>query len=413
MKSFRMLLMIVFLFSWTAMGQSLRHLNPLSVKKNIILHYPISEYLSFGMQQIQNVFESFWKRPLHEVPLKELLKKSEQGDVTSKLALTYLYLDKELKNQNGEMYSSFFSERQLTEEEFNSIRDFLRESSQPYEWNFIQGWLSYFSFWDRTHEKSERMVNLHKSFLRFLKAKEVKNGEFEFLWASFVIEMESHYHFGDSHMEEAKSIVLAQAKSGYAPAQYLQGIVDWRSGDDQSTLRWLKRAFKNKFKRASCSAAIGLIYYAMEDLKRSAPYLELAVHEYGHEYLKPDLMVAHLDLDQVSQSFLLAKEIAENYTKFPMEKSTNSIIYLMTFYFHGYGTAQDMESVYFWMKRLFYIAQENGTSVEVKEDFLNDIRQRISPQKIRELDIKAALLHTPGKEYSEMEKIDPCQRTFH
>ncbi|MCY4512780.1 MAG: hypothetical protein OXB86_03745 [Bdellovibrionales bacterium] len=413
MKIFKKLLIIVFLFSWTATGQLSRHLNPLSVKKNIILNYPISEYLSFGMQQIQNVFESFWKRPLHEVPLKELLQKSEQGDVVSKLALTYLYLDKELKNQNGKWYAPFFSEKELTEEEFNSIRDFLRESSQPYEWYFIQGWLSYFSFWDRTHEKSERMVNLQKSFVRFLKAKEVRNGEFEFLWASFVIEMESHYNFGDSHIEEAKSIVLDQAKRGYAPAQYLQGIVDWRSGDDQSTLQWLKKAFENNFKRASCSAAIGLIYYAMGDFKGAAPYLELAVHEYGHEYLKPELMVTHYHLDQLSQSFPLAKEIGENYTKFPMEKSMSSIIFLMGFYFDGDGTEQDMERVYLWMKRLFYINQENGTSLEIKDEFLEDVKQRISPQKIGELDIKAALLHSPAKQYSEMEKMDPCHRTFH
>ena len=117
------------------------------VRKRVDLTYQMTDYLHFSMEGTRKSVEIIWKRPFHKIPLEELFKKSRQGNPMGNLFLTYLYLDKRLENRYGEKYASFLAERNLTDEEMDRIQTFLQEKPIPYEWNFIEGWLTFLSLW--------------------------------------------------------------------------------------------------------------------------------------------------------------------------------------------------------------------------------------------------------------------------
>ena len=218
------------------------------IRKRVNLAYHMSDYLRFSMERTKNAVETFWNRAFYKIPLSEIFAKSRQGDQVSALFLIYLYLDQWLENRYGEKYASSFSKKKLTDEEMDSIQDFFQEEPIPYEWDFIQGWITFFFLSDSFSTVPLREKFARDSFLLFLRAKEGKYREFAFQWAFFLMEMEPFFNFRDFHLQEAKNIVLTRAQEGYAPAQYLQGVIEWKEGRPQRTVRWLKKAHDGNFR---------------------------------------------------------------------------------------------------------------------------------------------------------------------
>ena len=368
----KILLSVALLFSWPGMGQkSERKKNPAResgteqesqeeqepylfqhVKRRVDLTYQISEYLYFSMKSARNSVEMIWRKPFHEIPLEELFEKSKQGDSVCDLFLAYLYLDERLKTKYVGKYSISFLEKKLTKEEMKSIQSFLQEKPLPYEWSFIEGWLALFSLVNPS-SLSAKMKAVQESNFKFLKAKEGKSDEFEFQWAFFIMEMTQHFVFEDSHLREAGHIILTRAREGYAPAQYLQSAIEWNNGNPFAAVEWLQRAYDQNFRRSFSAAIMGLILFGEEDFAKAALYLKSAVYEHDVEFLKPDLLFSYLKMSQLSSAFRVAKEIGENYTRFPPETSLQAIGFLITALANGFGTEQDFEESYIWAERIF------------------------------------------------------------
>ena len=326
--------------------------------------------------------------------------------------LTYLYLEERLKTQYGEKYNPSFSERKLTDKEIESIQVFLLEKRPSYEWDFIEGWLAFFSLVNFS-SVSGKMKAVKESSERFLKAKEGDSGEFEFQWAFFIVDMDPFFDFEDSHVWEARHIILTRAKQGYAPAQYLQGVIEWNNDNSSATIQWLRKAHDQNFRRNFSTAIIGLILFGEEDFKQAVPYLKSAVYEHDIEFLKPDLVFAYLQLSKISLGFQVAKEVGENYTRFPLETGLYTIEFLISSLVNGLGVPQDLEAAYSWIERFRYIAAENNRTMEINTNFMTYLKKHLSPKKIKEVKIRAAILHQPAKLYSEMDEINTCAQYFH
>ena len=418
---FQILLSVLLLFSWTGIGQEGEQKQSQGQiqyvfkykQKRIELVYKMTSYLHFSMERTRNAVETLWGRAFYRIPLSEVFAKSRQGDQISTLFLAYLYLDRQLENRYGEKYVSSFSERKLTDEKIDSIQTFFQERPIPYEWDFIEGWLTFFSLWDFFSVAPMRVMNFKKSSFKFLRAKAGMR-EFEFQWAFFVIEMDPFFSFEDSHVWEARHIILARAQEGYAPAQYLQGVIEWSKDEADSAVQWLQKAYNNNFRREFASVAIGSISAYAEDFSTAVPYLELAIDEYDAEFLKPDLLSAYVQLPQIPLAFQTAKEIGENYTRFHLEESLNAIEFLVAALLNGWGTPPDIEEGYLWMERFRYIAKKNRNPIAFGEEFVADVKSQLSQKQIAEIERRAAALYLPAKIYSEMDETNPCAaRYFH
>ena len=70
--------------------------------------------------------------------------------------------------------------------------------------------------------------------------------------------MEPFFNFEDSHVWEARHIILTRAQEGYAPAQHLQGVIEWKNDKAPAAVYWLKQAHNNNFRRDYGSLAIGV-----------------------------------------------------------------------------------------------------------------------------------------------------------
>ena len=384
------------------------------IRKRVNLAYHMPDYLHFSMERTKNAVETFWNRAFYKIPLPAVFAKSRQGDQVSTFFLIYLYLDQWLENRYGEKYTSSFSKKKLTDEEVDSIQTFFQEKPVPYEWDFIQGWITFFFLSDSFSTVPLREKFARESFLLFLRAKEGKYREFAFQWAFFLMEMEPFFNFRDFHLQEAKNIVLARAQEGYVPAQYLQGVIEWKEGHPQRTIQWLKKAHDNNFRRNFALANMGLILSGEGDFAKAVPYLKSAIYEYDMEFLKPDLMFAYSQLSERPLAFQVAKEIGENYTRFSPENSLYAMEFLVVALSNGLGTPQDFEEAYVWLERLHYVAGENRILVGVNEEFVVNLRSQLSPRQIKEAERRALTLYRPAKTYSEMDETNPCAaRYFH
>ena len=382
------------------------------VVKKANLTYQMPDYLHFSMESAGSLVETMWGKPFHKIPLKELFEKARKGDPICNLFLAYLYLDKRLETQYGEKYNPSFSERKLTDEEMENIQVFLKEKRQPYEWNFIEGWLAFFSLLNFS-SVSKKMGAVKESSEKFLKAREGEFGEFEFQWAFFVVDMDPFFNFEDSHVWEARHIILTRAQEGYAPAQYLQSVIEWNNDNPSRTIQWLQKAHDQNFRRNFSTAVMGLIFIGEGDYAKAMPYLKSAVYEHDMEFLKPELLSAYLKLSQVPSAFQVAKEIGENYTRFPPETSIYAIGFLITALANGLGTEQNFEGAYVWVERLPYIAAENQNAVDFNEEFMVYLKKQLSPKQIEEAERRAKILYRPAKLYSEMDETNTCSQFFH
>ena len=382
-------------------------------RSRVELSYQMSDYLHFSMEETRKTMENLWGRPFPEIPLSEVFVESRQGRSIGTLFLIYLYLDQWLKNRYGEQFASPFPEGKLTDEEMNRIQAFFRERSIPYEWDFVEGWKAFFNLRDSFSIPSNREVYLKESFSKFLQAAEGRYREFDFQRAFFIVEVEPFFPLAVSYVREAKSLVLARAREGYPPAQYLQGVIEWRNDQVHSAVQWLEKAYDNHFQRVLCSISLGLILSYMGEFSRAVPYLKEAVYDNHIQFLKPDLLFAYLNLSQMSPAFQTAREIGENYTHFPFEIGLNTMEFLMIALLNGLGVSRDVEQAYIWKERVLYMAAENRIPVNFNEDITAVFTKKLSAFQIKEAKRKAAALYLPAKRYSEMDETDSCARYFH
>ena len=116
---------------------------------------------------------------------------------------------------------------------------------------------------------------------------------------------------------------------------------------------------------------------------------------------------------QMSLAFQEAKEIGENYTRFPPETDLYAIEFLIVSLSHGLGISQNFEEAYLWFKRLLHLMAGNEDSIEFNEEFVANLRKQLSPQQIKETERRAAILYLPAKQYSEMDETNACAQFFH
>lgn len=406
---FNCLLGICLLFHWNkakAIGYTFE-----SEQVKFRLAYWMENHLFLSMQKIRNTLKATLRQPFHAVSFKDIFRKAKEGDKESRLFLTYLYLDKFLESQYTESYPSHFEEMKLTDEDIRSIQSFFRKTPLSYEWNFIEGWAEFF-LQETLHTTEEKLPYLQKSFSHFLIAKEGGYQEFQFLWAFLIIEMREY--FDNDSLEEAERAVFSLAENGYAPAQHLMGFMEMKNNRILSALEWFKKSHKNDFKRDSCSIAIGKIYMDLKESSKAIPYFEAVVYEYRYDFLKPELMRAYINQDQISSAFDVAKEIAENYTKFSFDISLNSMQFLSFILFAVQKKRTDLLESYTWLNRAHLIAEENNISMTVKYNHSDALRSQLSLSEQKEVRRRAERLHQPAKTYSQMDThLNECKVIFH
>ena len=140
---FNFLLWICLLFHWNESRAIQHDIGNEKVQFDVV--YQMDDHLHLSMLEIRNAVEDSWKRPFHALSFKKIFKKARnKGDKKSRLFLTYLFLDKWLKERYGDSYSSHFEEMELSTKDLQSIRSFLQERTVSYEWNFIEGWNAFF-----------------------------------------------------------------------------------------------------------------------------------------------------------------------------------------------------------------------------------------------------------------------------
>ena len=372
--------------------------------------YQMDDYLRFKMTEIRSTMRAFWKKPLHKISLQDILKKSEQGDQTSKLFLIYLYLGKWLKQRYPDYYFPHFKDIKVTQEGMESIRNLFQKMPLPYEWDFIEGWIALFLAKSTLHPQNENASYLKKSFSHFLRAKSGNYREFKLQWAFLVTEMEEPFT-GPKTLKEAKDTILILSESDYPYAQYLQGFLALQDNELHTALHWFRKSHKNNFMRKECTILIGLLYLYFEDFPRATPYLNEAVHGYHIESLKPKLMAAYTQQNKKDTALKLAREIAENYTKFPLDAGLTSMEYLSLSLFKGEVIERNLKESYTWLERASRIAEANNTPFT--SNHLPALKTQLSQKKQQEARRRALFLYWPARQYSKMEEIHPCYQIFH
>lgn len=379
------------------------------------LTHRMDTHLYLSIQEIRNSVEAAWGRPFRTISFKNIFKKAKKGDQKSRLFLTYLYLDKWFEYRYTDSYPSHFEEMELTDEDIKSIRSFFKSMLLPYEWNFIEGWNEFFLLQNNFHIPEKKLPYLQKSLAYFLMAKEGNHQAFQFPWAFLVIEMRDHVVFEDSALKEAESAIFRLAEDGYAPAQHLMGFIELKNNRILSALDWFQKSYDNDFKRDLCSVAIGRSCMDLKRFSEAIPYLKAAVYEYHYELLKPELMRAYMNEDQIPSAFNVAKEIAENYTKFSLDVSLNSMRFLSFILFAGQGTKEDLLESYTWLNRARHIEEENNVSIIPEHDHSDALKSTLSLLEQREAERRSKNLHQPAKMYSQMDTHlnNECEITFH
>ena len=378
--------------------------------------YQMAAHLHLKMLEIKKTIETTWGQTLNKISLQDILKKSRQGDQNSTLFLTYLYLDKQLKDRNTKSFPSHFEDITLTEEDTRSIRDFLQETPTPYEWEFIEGWTAVFSLQDSLHIKEKRKEYLNKGFSHFLKAGEGKYKEFIFSWAFFIIKTQSSPTAIETLLvQKAKNTVLRLAEKGYPPAQYLQGLMELQNNNIHSALHWLGKASTNNFQKEACSILLGWFYMYVNDSSKAIPYLKTAIYKYNKDALKPKLFFAYINQKQVPEAFRVAKEIAENYTKFSIHMSLMSMNFIISTLFKGEGVERNWIESYTWIERAQIIAADNSRPVQPEEyAHFSDLSNQLSLREKRLARRRARQLYHSARDYSEMDaETSTCPKSFY
>ena len=280
----------------------------------------------------------------------------------------------------------------------------------PYEWDFIKGWMKLFLAESTSHK--ERKDSLYKSsFFHFSKAKSGDYREFKFLWAFFVIEVASL--IDSKTLKEAKDTVRELAQSGYSYAQYLQGFLELKDNNINSALYWFKKSHESHFLQNNCSLLIGLLYFYSGDSSQAIPYLNGAIYNSHYESLKPELMTAYINQNETDSAFKVAKEIAENYTQFPLDISLKSMEFVSLTMFEGSETESNLKESYTWLERARLIIEANGNSIKFIPLHLPVLERQLPLSEQQEAKRRARLLYAPAREYSKMDSVSKCYRIFH
>ena len=406
---FHFLLGICLLFQWSAVQAVQYSFGEGGAK--LILTYQMDHYLHLSMLNIRKSMEAAFGRPFHEISFKDVFKKAKEGDKDCQLFVTYLYLDKLLAESYPKLYPSHLKEIELTNEDIKDIQSSWNMSSS-YEWDFISGWHTFFLLQSGT---PNRFLFLKKSFYHFLIAKKDKSyQEFQLPWAFLVVTMEDHANFDEFSIREAKKAVLSLAKNGYAPAQHLMGFVELRNNRISSALKWFQQSFENGFRKDFCLIAMGKACVDLKRFSEAIPYLKAAIYEYHYEFLKPELMNAYIQEDEISLASDVAKEIAENYTKFPLDVSLSSMQFLSFVLFAGQETREHLLESYTWLTRVHQIAKEKNVSIDFEYDHAEALKSTLSMSEQIEAERRSRNLHRPAKMYSQMDtRLNTCEEVYH
>ena len=203
--------------------------------------------------------------------------------------------------------------------------------------------------------------------------------------------------FTDSKtLKEAKDTILILSESDYPYAQYLQGFMALQD-NKLHALHWFKKSHKNNFMRKECAILIGLLYIYLEDFPRATPYLNEAVYDYHIESLKPELMTAYTQQDKKDTALKLAREIAEDYTKFPLDNSLTSMAYLSLALFEGEVIERNLKESYTWLERAHHIAKANSAQLNLTSNHLPALKTQTLPKGTTGSQKKSAVFVRTGK----------------
>ena len=402
------------LLQWTEANGAKFNFGDTDVKFEV--SYQMAAHLQLKMLEIKKTIETAWGQPLNKISLQDILEKAQQGDQNSKWLLTYLYLDKQLKYRNTKYFSPNFEDITVTKEDMKDIRDFLQKTSRPYEWEFIEGWTAIFSLQDSRHIKEKRKEYLNKGFSHFLKASKGKYKEFSFSLAFFILETQSSPTTIETpSVQKAKNTVLRLAEKGYPPAQYLQGLMELQNNNLHSALHWFEKSYASNFLREACSIVIGWFYMQANDSSKAIPYLKTAIYKYNKDALKPKLFFAYINQEQVPEAFKVAKEIAENYTRFSLDINLMSMNFIISTLFKGEGVKKNWLESYTWIERARLIAADNNLPVQPEEyTHFSDLSKQLSLKEKKIARIRARQLYHPARNYSEMDvETSTCDKPFH
>ena len=274
--------------------------------------------------------------------------------------------------------------------------------------------MHFFSLNDSFHIPERRDLYLKKSLFHFLIAKEGEYTEFQFLWAFLVVEMREHADFDPFSVKEAEEAVLNLAENGYASAQYLMGVMELKNNQTLSAIEWFQKSYTNNFQENFCVTLIGWLCVDLENFSKAIPYLEEAIYNYHRNPLKPRLMRAYIKQDQMFSAVKVAKEIAENYTKFSLDVSLSSMQFLSFMLFVGQEAEGDLLESYTWWARARQIAEEKNISLTDKYGHSANLEKQLSRFEIREAEKRSKRLHEPAKMYSQMEPhLQECEIIYH
>lgn len=411
---FNFLLWVCLLFYWNESGAIQYNFGNDNIQFDV--EYQMDDFLYLKMMEIRGVMESSWGRPFHDLSFKKIFKKAKKkGDKKSRLFLTYLFLDKWLKERYGDTYLSHFEEMELSVKDIQSIRFLLQERTESYEWDFIEGWNAFFSLNDSLHIPERKDLYLRKSLFHFLVAKEGEYTDFQFPWAFLITEMREQADFNTVSIKEAEDAILNLAENDYAPAQYLMGIMELKNKQTLSALEWFKKSYTNDFQESFCAILIGWLYVDLGNFSQAIPYLEEVAYKYHYDFLKPSLMNAYIEQDQMLLAVHAAKEIAENYTNFSLDISLDSMQFLSFMLFANQEAEEDLMESYIWWSRARQISEEKDTPLEDKYGHSAALEKQLSFFEIRAAEERSKRLHEPAKMYSQMETDlhNECEIIYH
>ena len=284
------------------------------------ISYWIKDYLHYEMLDVINAMETAFGRELNEISVSDVVEKAGRGDSAAERFLIYFYIENFFHRKNlrevGDGAGGYFQDMEVTSENMSSAQNFFRGKRAASD--FMEGLLGILLMKGdfQLIEQSPQIVE--RSFFLLSRAKESGEREFQFVWAFLRLEFRAFVRSNDE--EEAEKTILSLAREGYPPAQYIQGFLSLMDDDMDSAVGWFQKSRERNYQREASTVFLGEILAFMSD-HRSEMYLREAVYDYHFEKLKPHLFQACMEQDKIVPAFHTAREIAENYTKYPVRVS--------------------------------------------------------------------------------------------